>query len=53
MTDQRSPKVGLGLSGRVELHQKLIMTPRIRRQISEEEAEKRLFLPPKKGKSKR
>jgi len=53
MTDQRSPKAGLGLSGRVELHQKLIMTPRIMRHVSDEEDEKRLFLPPKKGKSKR
>lgn len=53
MTDQRNTKLGLGLSGRVELHQKLIMTPRIRRHISDEEDEKRLFLPPKKEKSKR
>ena len=48
MADQSGPKLGLKVSGRLELHQKLIITPRIIRTMSDEEAEKRLFLPPKK-----
>jgi hypothetical protein len=40
--------IGLGLSGKLELQQKLIMTPRVRKKNSDEEAEKRLLLPPKR-----
>jgi len=48
MTEQKIPKLVLGLSGRVELRQKLIMTPRVKKNMSDEEAEKRLFVPSKK-----
>lgn len=50
MADQSGPKLGLKVSGRLELHQKLMMTPRVRRTMSDEEAEKGLYLPKKKKK---
>lgn len=53
MADRGSPKLSLGLNSRGELHQKLIMTPRVRNNISDEEDEKRLFAPPKKEKLKK
>ena len=48
MADHSQPKIGMELKGMVKLHQKLTMTPCVRKQMSKEEAEIRLLLPPKR-----
>jgi len=53
MADKNGQKLELRQSMRGELQNRLIMTPKVRRYISEEENQKRLFVPQKKSRVKK
>ena len=47
---KKEASIGMKITGMMELHQKLILTPKVRRYISEEELQHRVVAPPKKVK---